>query len=102
MTMNELQTLRSLVDQLCTYDDRPAFVALRKNEVDVWAFSKVTALVQRLARGLVDAGLDKGVPAALLASTRAEWMIACLAVIHAGGVAVPLDVQLSDDGLIHA
>src|SRR5205823_3961816 len=31
-----------------------------------------------------------------------QWVAACLAVLGAGAVAVPLDVQLADDALGHA
>jgi long-chain acyl-CoA synthetase len=96
-----METLRSLVDQLSEHGDRPAVLALRKKEVDLWSFDKFAAHVQRLAGGLLQAGAHKGVPVALLASTRPEWMVACLAAIHAGAVAVPLDVQLGDEGLAH-
>jgi long-subunit acyl-CoA synthetase (AMP-forming) len=64
-------------------------------------YEKFSAHVQQLARGLLQASVGKGVPVALLASTRPEWMVACLAAIHACAVAVPLDFQLGDEGLTH-
>ena len=36
---------------------------------------------------------------AILAGNRPEWVVACLAVIQSGGVAVPLDVQLAANAL---
>jgi long-chain acyl-CoA synthetase len=39
---------------------------------------------------------------ALFAANRMEWVVACLAVISAGGVVVPLDAQLGDETLGHA
>src|SRR5207302_1163166 len=56
---------------------------------------------RRLAQGLGAAGLGRGDRVALLASNRPEWIVACLAAIQAGGVVVPLDVQLADDVLLH-
>src|SRR5438105_4289114 len=99
--MNKLQTLRSLIERLSEHGDRPALLALRKQDIEHWSYAKVAGHAQRLARGLIEAGAGKGVPVALLASNRPEWMVACLAAIHAGALAVPLDVQLADDVLVH-
>jgi long-chain acyl-CoA synthetase len=99
--MNELLTLRSLVDGLSEHGDRPAVLALRKQEMERWSYAKLADQVQRLAQGLAKAGVGKGVPVALFATNRPEWLVACLAVIKAGAVAVPVDVQLGDDVLTH-
>jgi long-chain acyl-CoA synthetase len=99
--MNELSTLRSLVDGWSEYGDRPAVLALRKDDMETWSYARLADQVRRLARGLARAEVDKGTPVALLAGSRPEWMVACLAVMDAGGVAVPVDVQLADDVLRH-
>jgi long-chain acyl-CoA synthetase len=99
--MKELRSLRSLVDGLAEYGQRPAVLALRTKGTDDWSYAKLADHVKRLARGLAEAGAGKGDPVALLASSRPEWLVACLAVIDAGAVAVPLDVQLSDEVLRH-
>src|SRR5436190_2225180 len=91
---SELQTLRSLIDALSVHGDRPAVLALRKQEIEPWSYAKLAAQVQRLAHGFSKAGAGKGAFVALLASGRPEWFVACLAAIHAGAVVVPLDVQL--------
>src|SRR5438093_8229481 len=46
-------------------------------------------------------GVGRGDAVALLAGNRPEWVAACLAVIQAGAVVVPLDVQFPDDVLKH-
>ena len=48
--------------------------------------------VPRVARVLSDRGLEVGDRAIIWAVNRPEWGLAFLAVAHAGGVAVPLDV----------
>ena len=98
---SELQTLRSLVDALSDHGNRPAVLALRKEEVERWSYAKLVTHVRRLAHGFRKSGAGKGAFVALLANGRPEWFAACLAAIHAGAVVVPLDVQLSDDVLIH-
>jgi long-subunit acyl-CoA synthetase (AMP-forming)/1-acyl-sn-glycerol-3-phosphate acyltransferase len=54
-----------------------------------------------LGRGLRVAGVERGDHVALLAANRREWVAACLGVISAGAVVVPLDAQLGDEALGH-
>ena len=51
----------------------------------------------RAARVLADEGLAEGDRAIIWAVNRPEWGIAFLAIAHAGGVAVPLDVRHTVD-----
>src|SRR5438309_914691 len=100
-SMNPLHTLRSFIDGLGERGDRPAILALQKQEMDRWSYAKLADHVQQLAQGMAKEGIGKDVPVALLAGTRPEWLIACLAVVKAGAVAIPLDIQLADDVLGH-
>lgn len=43
-----------------------------------------------LARGLVGAGVEPGDRVALMSHTRLEWLIVDYAILHAGGVTVPI------------
>jgi len=54
-------------------------------------------LVPRAARILCEAGLGPGDRAIVWAVNRPEWGLAFLAVAHAGGVAVPIDVRHTVD-----
>jgi long-chain acyl-CoA synthetase len=65
------------------------------------SYAELADQVRRLAGGLVEAGVGRGDHVALLAGNRPEWVAACLAVIQAGAVVVPFDVQLADDVLGH-
>jgi long-chain acyl-CoA synthetase len=100
--MSDLRTLRSLADTLFEYGDRPVLFALRTEGAESWSYADLTNQVRRLARGLVEAGLGRGDRVALLAPNEPGWIAACLAVIEAGAVIVPLDVQLDDGMLSHA
>src|SRR5215218_1031236 len=96
--MSELRTLRSLVDTLSEHDgDQPAVLALHKESIERWSYAELTDHVRRLASGLSETGVEHGDHVALLAANRPEWIVACLAMIGAGGVIVPLDVQLGDE-----
>src|SRR5215218_1267577 len=95
----ELRTLRSVVDGLSARGERPALVAPGEEGVEIWSYVELAGYVRRLAHGLLGAEVDRGDHVALLAANRKEWVVACLAVISAGAVVVPLDVQLGDEAL---
>ena len=97
--MNRFSSLRDLISALPQRADKPAIVALQKEGLDVWSYRKLSDHIARLAAGLAEAGLCRGERVAILAGNSPEWVVACLAVIQTGGVAVPLDVQLAANAL---
>jgi long-chain acyl-CoA synthetase len=100
--MDELSTLQSLLSRLATYQGRAAVLAFTKDHTERWTYAEIAEQAGRLATGLAKSGLSKGDPVALCAENSPRWVAACLGVVAAGGVAVPLDVQLTDDTLGHA
>src|SRR5215210_5217152 len=92
----ELGTLRSVIDGLWAHGGRPALVAVGEEGVEIWTYGELAWQVLGLGRGLRGAGVERGDHVALLAANSKEWVAACLAVISAGAVVVPLDVQLGD------
>src|SRR5829696_6896060 len=101
LVTGEVRTLRTVVDGLSAQDGRPALVEFGTEGTEVWSYGELAGKVRRLAGGLVGAGVERGEPVALFAANRMEWVVACLAVISAGGVVVPLDAQLGDEALSH-
>ena len=97
--MDRFSSLRDLIGALPQPADKPAIAALQKEGLEVWSYRKLSDHVVRLAAGLVEAGLYRGDRVAILAGNRPEWVVACLAVVQAGGVAVPMDVQLAANAL---
>jgi long-chain acyl-CoA synthetase len=97
----ESGTLRSVVDGLWAHGERPALVAVREEGVEIWTYGELAGLVFDLGRGLRGVGVERGDSVALLAANSKDWVAACLAVISAGAVVVPLDAQLGDEGLRH-
>jgi O-succinylbenzoic acid--CoA ligase len=57
------------------------------------SYGAVDAEVGRLAAGLADLGLSKGDRVALLLANSAEFVLAFLAVVRLGAIAVPLNVR---------
>jgi long-chain acyl-CoA synthetase len=67
--------------------------AVRHREDDEWhdtTFAEVATIVDELALGLLDLGLQPGDRVALLANTRPEWTYSSLAISRAGAIVVPI------------
>jgi long-chain acyl-CoA synthetase len=99
--MATLQNCEGVLNDLSRNADRPAVFTLRKRGSETWSYADLDGCVDRLARGLRHAGLARGERAAIIADNGPEWIAAALAVIRAGGVVVPLDVQLGEKALRH-
>jgi long-chain acyl-CoA synthetase len=95
----ESGTLRSVIDGFSTFGGRPALVALGDGGVEKWTYGELGGRVGYLARGLRGVGVGRGDHVAILCGNGPGWISACLAVISAGAVVVPLDVQLGDEAL---
>lgn len=57
--------------------------------------------IRKLAKALIDAGIQRGDKVAILSNTRHEWSICDLAIIAAGGVTVPLYPNTTSDDLLY-
>jgi len=67
--------------------------AVRYRHDDEWrekTFAEVGQIVDELALGLIDLGLEPGDRVSLLANTRPEWSYSSLAVSRAGAIVVPI------------
>src|SRR5215208_4715942 len=100
--MSELRTLWSLVDGLPERGGRPVVLALHKEGIERWSYAGLADHARWLAHGLTENGIRPGDHVALFAVNRPGWVVACLGVIEAGAVIVPLDAQLGDEMLRHA
>lgn len=87
---SEAHLLRPLL-QLAERDPSFPIAAVRQGDqfVDV-SVSEFAARVRRLAKGLVAAGVVPGDRVALMSHTRFEWLLVDYAILHAGGVTVPI------------
>ncbi|MCP9448276.1 MAG: AMP-binding protein [Nitrospira sp.] len=101
MSRPRWDTLQALVQHLSTYGERTALVAFHKQEVETRSFADLSEDVRRLTSGLIKTGLQAGEPVVLYAPNRPEWLIACLALLHAGAVPVPVDSQSAGQELAH-
>jgi long-chain acyl-CoA synthetase len=97
--METLRTLQTLVGGLAQHGDRPAIVALHQQGSAIWSYARLAEHTGQFARRLLGQGLVPGDRIAIVARNRPEWFAACLGVVQAGGMVVPLDVQFADDML---
>lgn len=100
-SMTPLGTLQTLVQNLAAYGNLPAILAFHKHTVETWSFAELSGAAKRLASGLIRAGLRGGEPVAIYSPNRPEWIIACLALLDAGAVPVPIDSQMAGEDLVH-
>ncbi len=94
-------TLQTLVRTLSVHGNCPAILAFHKQTVETWPFDNVSDAVAGLAAGLTKSGLRKGEYVAIYSPNRPEWIIACLALLYAGAIPVPIDSQMASDDLVH-
>src|SRR3954452_5414137 len=68
-------------------------VAVRVKRDGDWAemtYGEVGTIVDEIAAGLIELGLQPGERAAVLANTRPEWTFSSFGISSAGGVVVPI------------
>jgi long-chain acyl-CoA synthetase len=89
-----METLQDLVREGARrHAARPALLIRPTFRTRTWRYRDLGERVPRVARLLADAGLTPGDRVILWAVNRPEWGLGFLAVAHAGGVSVPLDVR---------
>jgi long-chain acyl-CoA synthetase len=93
--------LRSLIENFKEYSSEDAVIAFDKDKKRSMSYKELRNLIQRLSAGLAESGLEKGNTVLLMAPSSTEFIIAVLAVINAGAVAVPIDFQSNDEVLKH-
>lgn len=99
--MSSCGTLQALAHNLSMHGDQPAILAFHRHTVDTWSYASLSNAVSGLASGLIENGLSKRESVAIYSPNRAEWIIACLALLHAGAVPVPIDSQSAGEDLVH-
>src|SRR3954471_6043437 len=72
------------------YGDKPAVRFKSGEAFEERSYAQVGEIVDDLAQGLIDLGLEAGDRACILANTRPEWVYASFAISSAGGVVVPI------------
>lgn len=97
-----METLQALTEILDKGAQATALTALGAEDSRSWSYAQLAHESERLANGQARDGLEQGGRVALIGESGPAWIIACLAVLRAGGACVPIDNQFSDDQLRHA
>jgi long-chain acyl-CoA synthetase len=94
-------TLQALAANLGRHGAREALLVPADNKSQRLTYQELSLQVEQLAAGLVTQGLKTGARIAVMADNSPAWVVAALAVLRAGCVILPLDVQLSKEVLTH-
>ena len=65
------------------------------------SYAALAETVEKSARAIARSGIEPGEHIGLFAATSPGWVSACLALLHAGAVTVPVDTQADDEQLQH-
>jgi len=90
------KTIIELFNECVSRYSSNTFLWERDTEFRPTTFLETQKLVQRLGGGLLNLGLSKGDRMALLSEGCNSWVIGELAILHAGGVNVPMSVKLNE------
>jgi long-chain acyl-CoA synthetase len=95
-------TLAELVSARSVPGDRPGVATLDRSSTGTTTRGELFERAGRLSAGLAKAGLEHGDRVVIMAPNSADWISSALGVMNAGGVIVPLDVQMPGEDLAHA
>jgi long-chain acyl-CoA synthetase len=90
-----LTSLGDLIERLEDRAGEPAVIGHGHRGAEVWSRGELAGRVRALARGLRRDGLTEGEVVGLLAPNRPQWVLAFLAIVGAGGIALPLNEQIT-------
>ena len=93
--------VRLFLDQVARLGDKPFVWAKRDNAWKAWSWKQAEAEIRRVAGGLVALGIKPGDRVALIAENRPEWILADLAIMATGAIAVPAYVTNTVDDHRH-
>lgn len=96
------KSLVPLADKLMQAGDTPAVIRFDAEASTTTSRASIGEQACKLASGLVRDGFRQGESAVVMAPPSEPFFSATLAILRAGGIVVPLDIQMSDEHLCHA
>ncbi|MEA3641640.1 MAG: AMP-binding protein [Lamprobacter sp.] len=100
-TLSEIRTLDEFISLLRERGESIALIELEREQRRDWSAASLAEQARRLAAGFHSEGLEPGTRVLLYAPNSPQWIIACLAIISAGAIPVPVDSQLGERDLRH-
>lgn len=101
MSPSSTDTLQTLLGQLGQHGERAVLAQIGQGTREELSYQALDTESARLAAGLAQRGLARGDRVILLAPNSPEWLIACVALLRAGLVPVPVDSQMGGADLEH-
>lgn len=99
--MSQEWTVAGLLQSIARRGQHPALIVFGAAGRTVWSCAALAEAATTLARGLRQAGVRRAQPVALWGPNSADWVIAALAIMAAGGVVAAID-DLSDTAQLAA
>ncbi len=97
-----VETIREILFKACRrYQDRDALKSKRDGVFQPLTYNQLKERVAELATCYLELGLAKGDRIAILGENRTEWVVAYLAAVTSGMVAVPVDRDLKEREIRH-
>lgn len=95
------RTLQDLVRDLAHGGDREAIVSFEGNRTRRLSYRDLAAQVENRSRRLARTGVRPNDPVILCGPGGADWIVACLAILHCGACVVPVDAALGRETFRH-
>jgi long-chain acyl-CoA synthetase len=95
------KTFQELVSILARRGDHLGLVELQREGDEQWGCGALAEKARQIAAGLSAEGLAPGQRVVLFAPNSPGWVVACLGVLEAGAVPVPVDSQAVGADLAH-
>jgi len=88
--MTDPRTIPGVLDRIADrFSEHDALVTADRR----LTFAELRAEVRRAAAALIDLGVDPGDRVAIWSPNTWHWVVACLAIHHAGAILVPLNTR---------
>ena len=88
-----MKTLIPFIESFRDHNRRPMTIIFHEEGVCQKNYDELTKDVHHLSCGLRKKGVKQSDTVVLFAPNGYEWIVACLAVIKAGAIAVPVDIN---------
>jgi len=97
-----VKTIREILFKACKrYQDRDAVKSKKEGVFQPLTYLELKQKVAEMATCFFEMGLEKGDRVAILGENRTEWVVAYLATVTSGMVAVPVDRDLKEREVRH-
>lgn len=98
--MNSVTICELIEETAARGPDNIALQMYGEEGLESWTYRNFWSAVRKLSAALKDNGLKKGARAAIWAHLEPNWVIACLGILHCGGVVVPLDEEYTSQQVL--